>query len=154
MSDGSECLCCSCTVTSTSPFSPRVLAVLSRPKSAGHAQLCTCIAKFGYLAKSDANTACEAKEFDKITSVDNDTMLIDDPDLDGISDLSKTHENIGLFGVLTMFESSVSNVSHDDFCSSKRKQRKHAIVKPLLDKKENKKKVFVINAAESMSKKG
>ena len=57
------------------------LAVLSRPKSAGRAQLCTCIAKFGYLAKSDANTVYEPKEFDKITSVDNDTMFIDDPDL-------------------------------------------------------------------------
>ena len=43
-------------------------------------------------------------------------MLIDDPDLNEISDFSKnTHENIGLFGVLTMFESSVSQVSHDDF---------------------------------------
>ena len=43
-------------------------------------------------------------------------MLIDDPDLNEISDFSKnTHENIGQFGVLTMFESSVSHVSHDDF---------------------------------------
>ena len=43
-------------------------------------------------------------------------MLIDDPDLDEISDFSEnTHENIGLFGVLTMFESSVSHVSIDDF---------------------------------------
>ena len=56
------------------------------------------------------------KEFDKITSVENHTKLIDDPDLNEISDLSKnTHENIGLLGVLTMFESSVSHVSHDDF---------------------------------------
>ena len=37
-------------------------------------------------------------------------------DLNEISDFSKnTHENIGLFGVLTMFESSVSHVPHDDF---------------------------------------
>ena len=43
-------------------------------------------------------------------------MLIDDPDLNEISNFSKnTHENIGLFGVLTMFDSSVSHVSHDDF---------------------------------------
>ena len=33
---------------------PHDLAVLSRPKSAGRAPLRTCIAKFGYLAKSDA----------------------------------------------------------------------------------------------------
>ena len=43
-------------------------------------------------------------------------MLIDDPDLNEISDFSKnTHDNKGLFDVLTMFESSVSHVSHDDF---------------------------------------
>ena len=61
-------------------------------------------------------TGDEPNEFDKITSVDNDTMLTDDPDLNQISHFSKnTHENIGLFGFLTMFESSVSHVSHDDF---------------------------------------
>ena len=56
-------LCCSRTVTSrplpttTSLTIPsNVLAVLSRPKNARHAPLCTCIAKFGYLARSDANT--------------------------------------------------------------------------------------------------
>ena len=43
-------------------------------------------------------------------------MLIDDPDLHEISDFSNnTRENTGLFGVLTLFESSVSHVSHDDF---------------------------------------
>ena len=72
--------------------------------------------KFGYLAKSALNTGYEPKKFDKITSVDSDTMLIDDPDFNEISDFSKnTHENTGLFGVLSMFESSVSHVSHDDF---------------------------------------
>ena len=58
---------------------PQVLAVLYRPESVGHAPLRTCIAKFGYLAKSDANTGCEPKKFDKITSVDDDKMLINDP---------------------------------------------------------------------------
>ena len=72
--------------------------------------------EFGYLADSTHSTGYEPKKFDKITSVDNDTMLIDDPDLDEISDFSKnTHENTGQFGVLTMFESSFSHVSHDDF---------------------------------------
>ena len=42
-------------------------------------------------------------------------MLINDPN-HNFSDFSKnTHENKGLFGVLTMFESSVSHVSHYDF---------------------------------------
>ena len=55
-------------------------------------------------------------KFDYITSLDSDTMLIDDPDLNEISEFSKnTRENTGLLGVLTMFETSVSHVSHDDF---------------------------------------
>ena len=117
--------------------SGHVLAEHSRPKSAGHAQLRTCIAKFGYLAKSDANTRYEPNEFD--TSVDDDTMLIGDPDHKN-SDISKTtNENTGQFGVLTVFESSVLHVSHDDFALQNRKQRKHAIGKPLLDREKQKK---------------
>ena len=61
------------------------------------------------------STGHEPNEFDKITPVDKDTMLIDDLDLNEISDMTKdTHETSGLFGVLTVFESSVSHVSHDD----------------------------------------
>ena len=94
---------------------PRDLAVLSRPESAGHAPLRTCIAKFGYLAKSDANTGFEPKEFHKITSVENDTMLINEPN-HNFSDFSKTtNENTRQFGVPTVFESSVSQRSHGDF---------------------------------------
>ena len=84
-------------------------------KNAGHAQLCTCIAKFGYLTESDANTGYESKEFDKITCVDNDTMLINDPNHD-LSDFSKTtNENAIQFEVLRMFEFSIFHVSHDHF---------------------------------------
>ena len=91
-------------------FLVHVLAVLSRPESARHAHLHTCIAKFGYLAKSDANTGYEPNKFDKNTSVDDDTMLINDPN-HNTSDFSKTtNRNTGLFGVLTMLESSVSHV--------------------------------------------
>ena len=79
---------------------PHVLAVLTCPESAGHAHPRTSSEEFGYLAKSALSTGYEPKNFDKITSVDNDTMLIDDPDHDGISDFSKTkRENTGLFGV-------------------------------------------------------
>ena len=96
-------------------FSVHHLDVLSLPESGGHAPLRTCIEEFGYLAKSDANTGYEPKKFDKITSVDSDTMLINDPDLN-FSDFSKTtNENTRQFGVLTMFESSVSHVPHDNF---------------------------------------
>ena len=71
------------------------LAVLSRPKSAGHAQRRICIAKFGYLAKSDANAGNEPTEFDKNNSVDDDTVLINDPN-HNFSDFSKTtSENTG-----------------------------------------------------------
>ena len=77
-------------------------------------------------------------------------MLIDDPDLNEISDFSKnTHENTGLFGVLTMFESSVSHVFHDDFALQIAK--KACIGKPLARQRERK--CFVISAAETMSKK-
>ena len=73
-----------------------------------------CIAMFGYLAKSDANTGYEPKKFDKNTSVDDDTTLINDPD-HNTSDFSKTtNENTRQFGVPTVFESSVLHVSHDD----------------------------------------
>ena len=94
---------------------PHDLALLSRPKSAGHASLRICITKFDYLAKSDANTGYDPNEFDKITSVDDDTILINDPN-HNFSDFSKTtNENIRQFGVLTVFESSVLHVSHDNF---------------------------------------
>ena len=39
--------------------------------------------------QSDANTGYEPKEFDKITSVNDDTMLINDPN-HNFSDFSKT----------------------------------------------------------------
>ena len=96
---------------------PNVLAVLTCLESAGHAHFRTSSEKFGYLAKSALDTGYEPKKFVKITSVDSDTVLIDDPDVNQISDFSKnTRENTGLFGVLTMFESSVSHVSQNYFC--------------------------------------
>ena len=94
---------------------PIHMILLYRPKSAGHAPLSTCMAKLGYLAQSDANTGCDPNEFDKITSVDDDTMLINDPN-HNFSDFSKTtNKNIRQFGVLTVFESSVLHVSRDNF---------------------------------------
>ena len=73
------------------PFSVHNLAVLSRPKNAGHAQRRICIAKFDYLAESDANTGNEPNEFDKNNSVDDDTVLINDPN-HNFSDFSENHE--------------------------------------------------------------
>ena len=105
---------------------------------------------FGCLAKSDANTGCEPNEFDKITSVDSDTMLIDDLDLHDISDFSNnTHENKGLFGVLTMFESSVSHVSHDDFALKKESKESMQSGKPLLDREKEKKEKVLWSVLQS-----
>ena len=113
------------------------LAVLSRPKSAGHAQRRTCIAKFGYLAKSDANTGNEPNEFDKNNSVDDDTVLINDPN-HNFSDFSKTtSENTGQFG---------SARFSWWFCSS---NRKHAIGKPLLDREKEKKEKVLWSVLQS-----
>ena len=96
------------------------------------------VEEFGYLALSVPYTGYEPKKFDKNTSVDDDTTLINDPD-HNISDFSKTtNENTGQFCVHTVFESSVLHVSHWWFCSSERKQRKHAIGKPLLDRERGK----------------
>ena len=48
--------------------------------------------------------------------MDDDTTLIDDPDLNEISDFSETtNENTSQIGVHTVFESSVLHVSYDDF---------------------------------------
>ena len=69
----------------------------------------------GYLADPTHSTSYESKEFDKITSADGDTTPFNDPNYDNISDFSKiTRENTGLFGVSTMFEASVSHVSHGE----------------------------------------
>ena len=77
-----ECLCSLSRflLSFVSPVSAVPVHPLLHPPFAGHPPLRTCIAKFGYPAKSDANTGCEPKKFDKITSVDSDTMLIDGPD--------------------------------------------------------------------------
>ena len=66
--------------------------------------------------RSHAVHRFEPKEFDKITSADGDTTLINDQNYDNISDFSKiTRENTGLFGVPSMFEASVSHVSYGEF---------------------------------------
>ena len=55
------------------------------------------------LAQSDANTGYEPKKFDKNTSVDDDTTLINDLN-HKFSDFSKTtNENTRQFGVPTVF---------------------------------------------------
>ena len=93
---------------------PHVLAVFSCPKSAGHAHLRTRTRSLAIWPSPPSTQVMSRNEFDKITSVNNDTMLINDLN-HNFSDFSNTHENIGLFSVLTVFESSISHVSHNDF---------------------------------------
>ena len=121
------CSCCSCKVTSrplpattlptvTSTTSCRTFPTWKRRSSALRTRT-SCLATW----PSSFPTGHEPKEFDKITSVDNDTTLINDQN-HSISDFSKTtNENTRQFGVHTVLESSVLHVSHRWFCSSERK---------------------------------
>ena len=91
------------------------LAELFRSESAGHAHFRTSGEEFGYLADPTHSTGYEPKEFDKISSADGNTTPVNDPNYDNIFDTPKnTRENIGLFGVSTMLEASVSHVSHGE----------------------------------------
>ena len=121
------CSCCSCKVTSrpllattlstvTSTTSSRTFPTWKRRSSVLRTRT-SCLATW----PSSFSTGHEPKEFDKITSVDNDTTLINDQN-HSISDFSKTtNENTCQFGVHTVLESSVLHVSHRWFCSSERK---------------------------------
>ena len=74
--------------------------------------------------------------------MDGDTTPINDPDHDSISDFSKTaRENTGLFGVPTVFETSVLLVCQSMPCETVARQRER-------EEREG----SVINVAESMSR--
>ena len=112
--------------------------------------------EFGYLADSTHSTGCEANEFDKNTSADDDATLIHDPD-HNISDFSKTtNENTSQFGVHTVFGSFVLNVFFiGDFVPQKAKKVKKAcnLETVARQREREEREGFVISAAESMSKK-
>ena len=109
-------LCCSRTVTST-PRSRLHLPCRTVPDPKARVKRTSARAarSSATLADSTHFAGNGPKEFDKITSADGDTTSINDPNYDNISDFSKiTRENTGLFGVSTMLEASVSNVSHGE----------------------------------------
>ena len=107
---------------------PHDLADLSRSISTGQAHEDE---QFGCLTKPVLNTGDEVKEFDKITSVDDDTTHIN---LDhNVSDLPKTTNENTRKNVFPVFESSILNVSHWWFCSPERRHRKHAVRKLFQD---------------------
>ena len=128
-------LCCSCTPSLTSPFKSTTLPYFPILKAQD-------TRNFAHASRSLA-TGYEPKEFDNITSVDSDTMLIDDPDLDEISDFSKIiHENTGLFGGLTIFLILCFARFSWWLCSSNRRQTEHAIGKPIARQREKGKRRF------------
>ena len=130
------------TLTSTTP-----LPSFTRPKSAGLAHFRTSAEEFGNLADPTHSTGCDPKELDKITSADGDTTPINDPNYDNISDFSKiTRMNTGLFGVSTVFESSVSHVSHGESKDSMHRET-------VAGQRERQSDGSVISVAESMSRK-
>ena len=145
--------CCSRTVTSRplptttsltihSTRSCRTYLFLKAPDTRHSAREVRSWATWPNLVSTQVN------EFDEITSVNSETMLIYDPDLNEISDFSKnTHENTGMFGVLTMFESTFLMM----ILLLKKKTRKACIGKPIARERERKEREgFVISVAESM----
>ena len=109
--------------------------------------------KFGYLAKSALNTGYEPKwvRQDHFCGQWHDAHQRFEPQF--LRLLDNTHENIGLFSVLTVFESSISHVSHNDFVLQKESREiMQSGNRCWTERKERE--GFVICAAESMSKKG
>ena len=94
-----------------------------------------------------------SKESDKVISVDDDTTSINNPNHNNISDFSKiTRDNTEQEGVPSMFETSVSHVSHGEFAlQSGRSPRKHASGNRCWTEREERE-GSVISVAESMSR--
>ena len=114
-------LCCSRTVTSRSiptmtsltihmflPYFPVLKAQDTRHSAHASRSLATWPSQMQTQGMSP-------NEFDKIISVDDDTMLINDPNHNFFDFLKTRNENTRQFGVPTVFESSVLHVSHDGF---------------------------------------
>ena len=104
---------------------PRHLAELSRRKSAGQAHSARGRAVFGYLAKFLPPTGYEPKEFDKITSVGNDTTLINDPD-------HSTSVSVAESMLMKSRRNSIRSHSiqtHKEFYSDERDFREHLEMK-------------------------
>ena len=145
--------CCSRTVTST-PRSrlhrprrtvPDLKALVKRTSAWAARSLDTW-------PDSTHSTGYGPKELDKVTSVDGDTTPINDPNRDNISEFSKTtRESIGLFGVLAVFDASVSQVSPGGFALHKTKKHMHR--EPLHDRERDERESSVISDGESMSRK-
>ena len=137
----------------TLPSTPSSSSI-TRPKSAGQAHLRTCAGEFGYLVDPTHLTSYEPKEFDKTTSVDGDMTPINDPDHDSISDFSKTtRENTGLFNVPTVFETSVSHVSHGNVALHRGSQESMPRETVATQRERGEREGSVISLTESMSKK-
>ena len=124
------------------------------PKSAGQTHFRTSAGEFGQLADPTRSTSYEPKEFDKITSVDGDTTPINDPNHDSMSNFSKiTRENTEQFGVPSMFETSVSHVSHGEFALQREIQESVPRETVARQRERAEREGSLISVAESMSRK-
>ena len=133
---------------------PHVLAVFTCPKCAGDADLRTRTRSLA-IWPSPPSTQVTSPRRSTRSIVDNDTMLIDDPD-HNFPDFSKnTNENKGLSGVPTVFESCVSHVSHDDAALQieSRESTQSGNCCLTEGEREKGKRRFVVSAAESSQRK-
>ena len=132
------------------------LAVLSRPKSAGHAPRRICIAKFGYLARTDANTGYGPNEFDKNTSVDNEWH--DDHQRSEPQYLRIPGNPLTRTLAKSVFPQCLNPLFRTfligDFVPQRESKESMQSGNRCWIEKEKKEKGFVISDAESMSKKG
>ena len=75
---------------------------------------------FGYLATSAHLTGYAPNRSDQMITADTDATPINDPDNDSISEFSKTTlDNTGWFGVPTVCEPSISQISRGDLTLQK-----------------------------------
>ena len=98
-------------------------------------------------------TGYEHKPSDKIITADNDATPINDPDHDSIFDFSKTtHDNTGWFGVPTVCETSVTQISRGD--PALQKERKESLTRETEGKHRMRwiETIPVISVGESMSR--
>ena len=86
--------------------------------------------------------------------MDGDTTPINDPNHDNISNFSKiTRENTEQFGVPSIFETSVSHVSHGDFALQRESKESMPRETVARQREREEREGSVISVAESMSRK-
>ena len=132
---------------------PHVLAVLTCPTSAGQAHLRTRTRSLAiWPSPSSTQVLSPTSSARSILWTMTRCSLTIQISMKSLTSQKHTLENIGLFGVPTIFESSASHVSHDDFAlQMESKEGMHRETDCQTERKERE--GSVISVAESMSKK-